>query len=117
MPPAASAEGAPVAQLTNDGATGGVRTTNLPADEGLRKVVDAALADAALRTARDARSRKVESVEMVIWPDGGLGCPVPGYRIRIRSAERVLDYHASRRGNVVLCPPRSLTNAVPGAAT
>jgi hypothetical protein len=50
----------------------------------------------------------------VTWPDGSLGCPqpgvnytmalVPGYRIRVRAGERVLDYHASQRGYFVLCP-------------
>jgi hypothetical protein len=29
---------------------------------------------------------------------------VPGYRIKVRAGEQVLDYHASRRGYFVLCP-------------
>jgi hypothetical protein len=29
---------------------------------------------------------------------------VPGYRILVRAGERLLDYHASRRGYFVLCP-------------
>jgi hypothetical protein len=126
MPPAGSDEAAPVAHSTIDRATEGTRASDLPADESLRKIVDAVLADAALRTARDAGSLKVESAEAVVWPDGSLGCPepgvvytmapVPGYRIRIQSAESLLDYHASRRGNVVLCPPGRSCRAVPGAA-
>jgi hypothetical protein len=29
---------------------------------------------------------------------------VPGYRIKVRAGEQVLDYHASQRGYFVLCP-------------
>jgi hypothetical protein len=29
---------------------------------------------------------------------------VPGYRIKVRAGDQVLDYHASRRGYFVLCP-------------
>jgi|OpeIllAssembly_1097287.scaffolds.fasta_scaffold94085_2 hypothetical protein len=126
MPPGASDEAAPAAHLTINRVTGGARAIDPSADESLRQVIDAALADAARRTASDAGSLKVESAETVVWPDGSLGCPepgviytmapVPGYRIRIRSAERLLDYHASRRGNLVLCSPARSTGAVPGAA-
>lgn len=126
VPPAAIAEAAPVAQSTNDKVREGARASDPPADESLRQIIDAALSDAARRTASDAGSLMVESAETVMWPDGSLGCPepgvtytmapLPGYRIRIRSAERVLDYHASRRGSLVLCPPARSTGAVPGAA-
>ena len=58
---------------------------------------------------------KVSSVETVTWLDGSLGCPEPdlmytqalvaGYRIRIEAGGKTLDYHADKRGTVVLCPP------------
>jgi hypothetical protein len=57
---------------------------------------------------------RVLSAEPVTWGDGSLGCPeegmmytqalVPGYRIRVQVQGRVLDYHASRDGRLVLCP-------------
>jgi hypothetical protein len=30
---------------------------------------------------------------------------VPGYRIRVRAGEQLLDYHATSRGHFLLCPP------------
>lgn len=80
----------------------------------LRSMIQAALADAARRTGRVAAALKVVSAEAVIWPDGSLGCaepgvmytmaPVRGYQIYIEVADSVLDYHASERGQLVLCP-------------
>jgi hypothetical protein len=79
----------------------------------LESVTEAVLADAATRTGADKASLRVESAESVTWADGSLGCPqpgmsytmalVPGYRIKVRAGEQVLDYHASQRGYFVLC--------------
>jgi len=80
----------------------------------LATVTEAVLADAAMRIGADIASLKVESAAAVTWADGSLGCPqpgmsytmalVPGYRIKVRAGEQLLDYHASRRGYFVLCP-------------
>lgn len=80
----------------------------------LESITKAVLEDAARRTGLDEAVMKVESAIAVTWPDGSLGCPqpgmnytmalVPGYRIKVRAGEQVLDYHASRRGYFVLCP-------------
>ena len=53
--------------------------------------------------------------QAVTWSDGALGCPepgraytqalVPGWQIRLRAGTEVLDYHASRGGALLLCPP------------
>jgi hypothetical protein len=77
-------------------------------------VTEAVLADAARRTGVDRGSLKVESAQAVTWADGSLGCPqpgmnytmalVPGYRIKVRAGEQVLDYHASERGYFLVCP-------------
>lgn len=93
----------------------------------LQSVVRTALDDAARRTGRDASTLKVISSEVVTWSDGSLGCPepgklytmalVPGYRIRIQASDQVLDYHASRRGGLVLCPPGQSVDPVPGGPT
>jgi len=80
----------------------------------LESVTEAVLADAAKRTGLKRSQLAVERAEAVTWADGSLGCAepgmnytmalVPGYRIRVRAGEQVLDYHASRRGYFVLCP-------------
>jgi hypothetical protein len=86
----------------------------VPVNPAPSSVTEAVLADAAKRTGMARASLKVESAEAVTWADGSLGCPqpgmsytmalVPGYRIKVRAGERVLDYHASQRGYFVLCP-------------
>ena len=93
----------------------------------LQSIARAAIEDATRRTGLDASTLKVVSSEAVTWPDGGLGCPepgmlytmalVPGYRIRIQAGDKVLDYHASRRGILVLCPPERSVDPVPGGPT
>ena len=93
----------------------------------LPSIARAALEDAARRTGLDASTLKVISSEAVTWPDGGLGCPepgmmytmalVPGYRVRIQAGDKVLDYHAGRRGVLVLCPPERSVDPVPGGPT
>ena len=54
------------------------------------------------------------AVDELSWADGSLGCPrpgmaytqalVPGWRLTVRSAGFELAYHASRRGQWLLCP-------------
>jgi hypothetical protein len=97
-----------------------------PALATLESIAAAVRADAARLTGRDADALVVESAEPVTWSDGSLGCPrpdmtytqalVPGYRIRIRAGERVLDYHASQRGHFVLCPAGQSLDPLGGAA-
>ena len=86
----------------------------LSTDKGLRRTIEAALADAARRTGLPVASLSVISAEDLTWSDGSLGCPqpgaaytmalVPGHRIRIRAQAQTLDYHANARGHLVLCP-------------
>jgi hypothetical protein len=85
-----------------------------PMNPTLESVTESVLEDAAARTGIARANLRVESAIGVTWPDGSLGCPqpgmnytmalVPGYRIKVRAGEQVLDYHASRRGYYVLCP-------------
>lgn len=87
-----------------------------------------ALADAAQRTGIAADSLQLVSAERVTWGDGSLGCPRPdmlytqalvsGWRIRIRAAAEVLDYHAgSRSSRVVFCPAGQSQEPLPGGQT
>lgn len=124
--PAANAAAGAAAQSASDRPAVVAPARLLSADPGLKKAVDAALADAARRSGGDEAKPSVVSAEAVVWPDGGLGCPepgvvytmapVPGYRIRVRSGEILLEYHAGRRGNVVLCPAGRSTAPLPGAS-
>jgi hypothetical protein len=80
----------------------------------LQSVTEAALADAARQTGIERARLTVLEAQAVTWQNGSLGCPeegmaytdalVPGYRVRIQAGDRVLDYHASARGGVMLCP-------------
>jgi hypothetical protein len=89
--------------------------TVVPVTKDLATMVAAALDAAALATGRARSALEVVSSEAVIWSDGSLGCAepgmnytmalVPGYRITIRAGGELLDYHASDRGQLVLCPP------------
>jgi hypothetical protein len=92
----------------------------------LEDVVRAARADAARRTGVAAESLVVVSAESVTWSDGSLGCPqpgmmytqalVPGYRVRLRGPDGEMDYHASARGALVLCPAGRAVDPLPGAS-
>ena len=86
----------------------------MPMIPTLESITESVLEDAAMRTGVARANLEVESAISVTWPDGSLGCPqpgmnytmalVPGYRIRIRAGDALLDYHASRSGYFVLCP-------------
>lgn len=88
--------------------------TSIPAQQSLRTIVDAVLADAARRTGRPVDEFEVVSADSVTWSDGSLGCPapgmmytqalVPGYRVVVEAGGQRYDYHASQRGGFSLCP-------------
>jgi len=92
----------------------------------LKEVVRAARADAVRRTGVAAESLVLVSAESVTWSDGSLGCPqpgmmytqalVPGYRVRLRGPGGEMDYHASARGALVLCPAGRAVEPLPGAS-
>jgi len=96
------------------------------ADIGLAGIVRAAREDAARRTGVAADALTLVSAEAVTWSDGSLGCPqpdvlytqalVPGYRVRLRGPAGEMDYHASARGALVLCPAGRAVDPLPGAS-
>jgi len=93
---------------------------------GMESAIEAALVDAGKQTGLGRSELKLQSAEVVTWRDGSLGCPapggmytqalVPGYRIRIKAGARELDYHASARGGLVLCPAGRATDPIQGEA-
>jgi hypothetical protein len=98
-----------------------------PMTTDLKAMVEAALDDAARRTKIDRTRLTVLSAGSVTWSDGSLGCPepgkaytqalVPGYRIRIQAGAEILDYHAGRLGQLVLCPKGRSVDPAPGGPT
>jgi len=106
--------------------TGSAAPDRGAAPAGLAGAVQAARADAARRIGVAADALTLVSAEAVTWSDGSLGCPqpgmaytqalVPGYRIVLRGPAGELDYHASARGALVLCPEGRGVAPLPGAA-
>ena len=90
----------------------------------LESVVAAARAHAAQRSGLAPEALVLVDARPVTWSDGSLGCPqpgrqytmalVPGFRVRLRSPTELLDYHASARGGLVLCPPERAVEPMPG---
>jgi hypothetical protein len=83
-------------------------------------LLEKVLEDAQKRTGASRSQLEIVSTEKITWNDGALGCPqpgrmytqalVPGYRIRVRTADQTLDYHAAETGRFVLCTPQALDN-------
>jgi hypothetical protein len=100
--------------------TGGMNTAAT-----LEQAVSMARTDAAARFGVDAQALQLISASRVTWRDGSLGCPqpdrvytqalVPGYRIRLALPTQTLDYHASARGALVLCPKARALEPLPNS--
>ena len=68
-------------------------------------IIELVVRDMALRLKLDLNEIKVISIENVEWPDGGLGCPLPGadyaqvitpgFRITLEAAGEVYIYHTN----------------------
>jgi hypothetical protein len=92
---------------------------------GLQAVTEAALVDASQRTGHPRTELKLVAAAAVTWRNGALGCPqpgmlytdalVPGYRVVIEAAGQRLDYHASARGEPLLCPADRAEEPAPDA--
>jgi hypothetical protein len=105
---------------------GGAAASPPATGTGLADAVRAARADGARRTGVAAEALELISAEAVTWSDGSLGCPqpdvlytqalVPGYRVRLRGPAGAMDYHASARGALVLCPAGRAVDPLPGAS-
>ena len=112
-------------------AVGPVRAEDLPPVQPTGPAVDAAIAsitqlaleDAARRTKIERGQLVVVTAEAVLWSNGSFGCPqddtlytqapVPGFRIRIRAADELLDYHAGVGGKPFLCPAGRAVDPLP----
>ena len=93
-------------------------------NSALETVVAAARTHAAQRSGLAPEALVLVDAKPVTWSDGSLGCPqpgrmysmalVPGFRVRLRSPTELLDYHASARGGLVLCPAERAVEPMPG---
>jgi hypothetical protein len=85
------------------------------ADPIALQATNAAIDDLSQRTGLPKRDIKVQSVEVVQWPDTSLGCPqpdmmyaqvvTPGYRIVLEAGGQTYEYH-SAGASVGLCQPK-----------
>ncbi len=76
-------------------------------------IVDPIIADAAGRAGVPVSEVTLVSAEAVTWPDGGLGCPLPGmvypqvvvdgYQVIVEAGGRTYDYRGSSVGKFRLC--------------
>lgn len=76
-------------------------------------IVDPIIADAAGRAGVPVSEVTLVSAEAVTWPDGGLGCPLPGlvypqvvvdgYQVIVEADGRTYDYRGSGVGKFRLC--------------
>lgn len=77
------------------------------------EILAKATADLARRTSLDPATFTVVRSEQAMWPDGSLGCPIPGqvyiqvltpgYWIVLQANGKTYDYRATQTGAVQLC--------------
>jgi hypothetical protein len=77
------------------------------------EILAQATADLAKRTGLDPATFTVVRAEQAMWPDGSLGCPIPGqvyiqvvtpgYWIVFQVNGKTYDYRATQRGAIQLC--------------
>jgi hypothetical protein len=82
-------------------------------DDGLRPLINTAVADLARRLSLDPAMITVLEARSVVWPDGGLGCPRQGMiypqvqqdgaLIRLRAQGRDFAYHSGGSRPIFLC--------------
>ena len=86
--------------------------------------MDAARADLATRTGLDPATFTTIRAEQVIWSDGSLGCPVPGYSyiqmvtpgywIQLEAGGKTYDYRSTLSGPVRRCDLAARSRRLPG---
>ena len=100
---------APTTPVQAPAPSGGAPSVN-PA---LRPLVDVAIADLARRLAIGPEAITVIEARAMVWPDGGLGCPMPGMvypqvqqegaLLRLRAQGREFVYHSGGSRPPFLC--------------
>ncbi len=80
---------------------------------GYEGLIEQARVDLAEKLKVEVQAIELERFELVVWPDGSLGCPQPGmayaqvqregYRILLRHQDRVFTYHGGEDQAPFLC--------------
>jgi hypothetical protein len=101
--------------VTPDPASPGVGSPGTGSGSLSPAIVDPIVADAAARADVAVSEVIVVSAEPVTWPDGGLGCPLPGmvytqvivdgYQVIVQAGQQTFDYRGSSAGKFRLCTP------------
>jgi hypothetical protein len=110
---------APTPSTSGAAASGLRQVTPVPGSPGTgsgalsQAIVDPVIADAAARAGVPITEVTVISAEPKTWPDGGLGCPLPGmaypqvmvdgYQIVVQVGQQTFDYRGSAPGKFRLC--------------
>lgn len=97
--------------------------TGVALGEPLRSMSARAREDAAKTTGIPAERWQVRRAEAVTWPDGSLGCPMPGrlytqalvrgFRVQIAADAQVRDYHAGPAAQPSFCPADRVAAPLP----
>lgn len=97
-----------------------------PEAASIESMRDHALRDLSRRLNVLSRDIRVVSAEAVSWPDGAMGCPlpgfaytqavVPGFHVVLAFAEREYHYHGGSIGRPLLCPEDRRQAPLPGTA-
>ena len=123
----------PVAEPGDTAPPKGDDSTELPGNGAdTDKMVDAAIADLSERLSVDSHAITVALVESVTWPDGAVGCPLPGMsytqalvdgvRIELTLDGESYWYHQGGSDSVRYCEepegdePGSSSRGVPGGS-
>ena len=79
----------------------------------IQKLIQTATEDLAKRFSVASDQIQFKEATEVVWSDSSLGCPypvssylqvvTPGYLIRLRTLERVFEYHTDKKGLVRYC--------------
>ena len=98
----------------------------MPQSPGEAALVGLAIKDLAGRLNISLDSVHFVQFESVVWPDGSLGCPQPGveypqvqregYRIHLRYADRLYDYHGGENRTPFLCEMKISPAETPAAS-
>lgn len=90
----------------------------------LNSAIEESVADLVRRLDVDPSSVALVNAEIVVWPDGSLGCPQPeevynqseveGFKVVLEAGDRLYHYHAGSDARPNLCGTSSKQGGGPG---
>jgi hypothetical protein len=80
------------------------------------QIIGRARLDLAQRLSVEVKEIQLVAATAVTWPDASLGCPspgkvfpsiiTPGYRIVLKFANKIYEYHTDKQQNMIYCEPQ-----------